>query len=140
MLLRQHPILTGAGSSPTAKALAACLLGATLAGCEPAPEQPTRPQIVARAASLQPADPLLAERYARSCALCHARDGSGAPLTGDAAAWAARRAAAGDATAQPLVAVRQGLGAMPPMGLCPDCSDEQLAALTRFMADPGPRP
>lgn len=76
----------------------------------------------------------LAEVYDRSCRGCHAVRETGAPLTGHAAAWAPRLAR-GEAW---LAAVKGGLGAMPPMGLCPDCTDDDFRALVRFMSE-GPR-
>jgi cytochrome c5 len=80
--------------------------------------------------ALRPADAALAAKYERACFLCHARAGSGAPLVGDAAAWAPRRAKGTDA----LVAhVEQGLGGMPARGLCPDCTRDELAALVAFI-------
>ena len=105
---------------------------AAVAGCSPkTPAAPARP--VAELESLRPADTRLADVYERACFLCHARAGTGAPLVGDAAAWAPRLAKGSDA----LVAqVRQGLGGMPARGLCPDCSDADFAALIAFMSHP----
>ncbi len=40
--------------------------------------------------SLRPADAALAETYDRSCRSCHTIAATGAPLTGDQAAWASR--------------------------------------------------
>src|SRR4051812_44802060 len=100
-----------------------------IAGCSPRP--PAHPAVDVEA--LRPADAHLAEKYERACFLCHARAGTGAPLVGDAQAWAPRLAKGRDA----LVAqVRQGLGGMPALGLCPDCSDADFAALIAFMSQP----
>jgi cytochrome c5 len=84
------------------------------------------------AANLLPTDPLLAAKYDRSCRNCHAQVDAAAPLTGHQAAWAIRFDAKG---ADGLLAsTKMGLKAMPAMGLCNDCSDAELTALTAFMA------
>lgn len=98
-----------------------------LAACSAEAPPPDR----ARLEALRPADARLAAQYERSCLLCHARPESGAPLTGHAAAWAPRLARGMDAL---LASSRQGLGAMPAMGLCADCSDADLRALIEFMS------
>jgi cytochrome c5 len=113
-------------------ALRALVLLGALAGCSPrAPAPPARTP--AQVEALRPAEARLAAVYERACFLCHARSGTGAPLVGDTAAWAPRLAKGRDA----LVAqVRQGLGGMPALGLCPDCSDADFAALIDFMGRP----
>lgn len=79
-----------------------------------------------------PADAALSAKYDRSCRSCHALPDSGAPLTGHQAAWDNRLSAK---TMDGLVAItRTGLAAMPPMGLCNDCSDADFVALIDFMA------
>lgn len=101
------------------------LLG-LLAACS-AEREPDRAQLEAR----RPADARLAALYERSCLLCHARPESGAPLTGQASAWAPRLARGLDAL---VASSRQGLGGMPAMGLCAECSDADLRALIEFMS------
>lgn len=106
------------------------------AGCS----KPDAPPPPPSAADLdrRPADAKLAALYERSCASCHARVGAGAPLAGDQAAWAPRLA---KGKAALLQSAQQGLNAMPPMGLCPDCSADDLSALIDFMTQPaGGRP
>lgn len=99
-------------------------------------QKPTVPDI-AQLEQLRPSEARLAGLYERSCLLCHARAGSGAPLTGDAAGWAPRQAKG----MQTLLAnARQGLGAMPAMGLCADCSEADLQALINFMTTSAPTP
>lgn len=73
--------------------------------------------------------------YARSCGACHGNPASGAPLAHDAAAWAPRLERGPDAL---LANTVSGIGGMPPMGLCMDCSEAQFRALIEFMAAPEP--
>ncbi len=110
-------LLTACGSSPERKVVA------------PSPAQ------IALAAKAVPDDAALAAVYDRSCKSCHALINTGAPLTGHGAAWKPRLDARGEAGL--LNSAKAGLNAMPAMGLCADCSDEQLTALTRFMATEG---
>ncbi len=121
-------------SSPRQRALVLMMLAAvalTGAGCG----KPDAPPATPSAADLErrPADARLAALYERSCATCHARVGAGAPLAGDQAAWAPRLAKGKGALLQ---SAQQGLNAMPPMGLCPDCSADDLSALIDFMTQP----
>lgn len=79
--------------------------------------------------------PALAEpdmgKYGRSCAMCHASGAAGAPKTGDAKAWEPRIAKGMDVL---MESVKKGLNAMPPTGLCSDCSDEDYRELISYMA------
>jgi cytochrome c5 len=109
-------------------ATAAVVIPALLGACGDPP-----PPRSADLASLRPADADLTERYERSCQLCHAQPGSGAPLVGDTAAWAPR-VQRGEAAM--LASVMQGMGTMPPRGLCPDCSNTDLQRLIAFMHKP----
>ena len=70
-------------------------------------------------------------QYAPSCGACHAVGVAGAPATGNEAAWAPRMEKGMDAL---VASVRNGLGAMPPGGLCNSCSDEDYAALITYMS------
>jgi len=81
----------------------------------------------------RPADARLAGLYERACFNCHSRAESTAPLTGHQAAWAPRLRRGMPAL---VASVKNGLASMPPMGLCPDCSDAELEQLTRFMSAP----
>jgi cytochrome c5 len=90
---------------------------------------------VTSATLARPADAKLAEQYERSCATCHATPGSGAPLRADRKAWSAIETTGDEAM---LSSVRRGKGAMPPMGLCPDCSDDELRRLIDFLRGTGP--
>lgn len=73
-------------------------------------------------------------KYNKSCSVCHAGGVAGAPKTGDAQAWEPRMAKGLDAL---LASVKNGLNAMPPMGMCFDCSDEEYKELIKYMATPG---
>jgi len=73
------------------------------------------------------------DKYQTSCFACHSTGAAGAPRTGDAEAWAPRLAKGMDELVE---SVRKGFGAMPPTGLCADCSDEQYRAMIEYMAAP----
>lgn len=99
-----------------------------------APPAPTAAEI-ARAAELRPQSAALNEIYERSCITCHATPDAQAPLTGHAPSWAPRLREKGlDGLA---VSALYGFGNMPAMGLCPDCTEAELAALITFMSTPG---
>lgn len=73
------------------------------------------------------------EKYNKSCVICHASGTANAPKTGDAAAWEPRMAKGMDAL---VLSVNTGLNAMPPKGMCFDCTTEEYEALIEFMAKP----
>ena len=73
------------------------------------------------------------DKYNKSCAVCHASGAANAPKTGDAAAWEPRMAKGMDTLVQ---SVQNGLNAMPPKGMCFDCSDEDYKAMILYMAAP----
>jgi cytochrome c5 len=73
----------------------------------------------------------VADRYNRTCAVCHASGAAGAPKTGDTAAWEPRLAKGMEAN---VASVNNGLNAMPPKGMCFDCSPEDYEALIKYMA------
>ena len=73
------------------------------------------------------------ELYVKSCAVCHAAGAAGAPKTGAPAEWESRMAKGMDVLVQ---AVNNGLNAMPPKGMCFDCSPENYKALIEYMAKP----
>lgn len=62
--------------------------------------------------------------YARYCFSCHAAGVAGAPKTGDAEAWTPRLANGQDALLRSTI---DGMVGMPAMGLCFDCSEQELA-------------
>ncbi|GAB3325270.1 c-type cytochrome [Haliea atlantica] len=73
------------------------------------------------------------DKYNKSCAVCHNAGAAGAPKTGDAAAWAPKLEKGMDALVQ---SVKNGLNAMPPKGMCFDCTDEDYVALIKYMSTP----
>jgi cytochrome c5 len=73
----------------------------------------------------------VADRYAKTCAVCHASGAAGAPKTGVAADWEPRVAKGMDAM---VASVENGLNAMPPKGMCFDCSADDYKALIEYMA------
>lgn len=69
--------------------------------------------------------------YNQSCISCHRSGTAGAPRTGDVKAWEARMAKGMDT----LVAnTKKGINAMPPKGMCWDCTDAEYIALIEMMA------
>ena len=73
------------------------------------------------------------EVFNAACMACHSTGAAGAPKLGDVAAWADRIAKGMDTL---VAAVSTGLNAMPPKGMCFDCSDEDYKALIEYMAKP----
>ena len=72
-------------------------------------------------------------KYDKSCKVCHATGAAGAPKTGDVAAWEPRMAKGMETL---LASINKGLNAMPPKGMCFDCSDEDYTALIVYMSEP----
>jgi cytochrome c5 len=71
------------------------------------------------------------DRYKRTCAVCHAAGAAGAPKTGVPADWEARMAKGMDVMVE---SVDKGMNAMPPKGMCFDCSADDFKALIEYMA------
>lgn len=89
-------------------------------------------EIIQLASEILPKDAALAEKYLRSCQMCHASPDAEAPLTGHVAAWNTRLDQHGMGVL--VLHVKTGVNAMPPMGLCNDCSDDEFIALIEFMS------
>jgi cytochrome c5 len=64
------------------------------------------------------------------CNVCHLTGWNGAPLSGDANDWQSRLPTGFDSM---FKNAKQGINAMPPMGTCQDCTDEELQAAIRKM-------
>ncbi len=73
------------------------------------------------------------DKYNKSCGVCHNTGAANAPKTGDVAAWEPRLAKGMDTL---LGSVKNGLNAMPPMGMCFDCTDDEYKALITYMSTP----
>lgn len=117
--------------------LALCAIGVSLLGaCGGAAPSADRAALAAAAQKLLPADSRLADLYTHACRACHANAASGAPLTGDAAAWKPRRQRGPEAL---LDHTLEGLNGMPAGGQCARCSVADYQALIQFMADGDPR-
>ena len=71
------------------------------------------------------------DKYNKSCAVCHNTGAANAPKTGDAAAWEPRMAKGMETLLQ---SVHNGLNAMPPKGMCFDCTDDEYKELITYMA------
>ena len=72
-------------------------------------------------------------KYKQACAACHAMGVAGAPKAFDKAAWEPRIATGMD---KMVASVTNGKGAMPPRGLCMDCTPAQYKQLINHMAAP----
>jgi cytochrome c5 len=73
-----------------------------------------------------------AASYQMSCFACHASGAAGAPVVGEPEAWSERMEKGMDAV---MANVVNGLNAMPPRGLCVDCSDDNLRAMVDYMLE-----
>lgn len=71
------------------------------------------------------------EKFKASCTFCHSTGAAGAPKMGDKAAWAPRLEKGMDTL---IKNSKSGVGAMPPMGMCNTCTDEDFKALIEYMS------
>lgn len=69
--------------------------------------------------------------YNSKCMACHGTGAAGAPKVGTSD-WAPRAAKGIDAL---LESAKNGLNAMPPRGLCMECSDDDLKGVIQYMID-----
>ena len=79
------------------------------------------------------ADQAVVDRYNKSCAVCHASGVANAPKLGAAADWKPRLDKGMDKL---VLSVKNGLNAMPPRGMCADCTDADYKALIQYMSTP----
>jgi cytochrome c5 len=86
-------------------------------------------EVVAAATEVKAFD--VESTYQMSCFACHGTGAAGAPILGDAEAWAPRMEKGMDAV---MANVVNGVNAMPPKGLCFTCTDEDLATLVTYMS------
>ncbi len=89
-------------------------------------DAPAAPTVI-----LMAADPAVQRLYDQTCKSCHSVPGTGAPQTGDRAAWEPRVARGMDTLLNHTIG---GLRGMPPLGSCGDCSEADFTALIRYMA------
>jgi len=73
------------------------------------------------------------DKFNKSCSVCHTAGVAGAPTAFDAEAWAPRLEKGMDAL---VASVNSGLNAMPPKGMCFDCTDEDYRELIKYMSTP----
>ncbi len=109
------------------------LLSLLLAACQGEGSSSGAANLEVASRSLVPVDASLAETYNRSCRSCHTVAATGAPLTGDADAWAQRYEKGMGTLVDNVI---NGFGGMPALGLCMDCSAADFEALIDFMATP----
>jgi cytochrome c5 len=76
-------------------------------------------------------DPFTVELYQTSCGICHASGAGGAPKSFDVAAWAERLEKGEEVLLNNAIAGYKG---MPPLGMCSDCTKEDLVDLIDYMA------
>lgn len=85
-----------------------------------------------------PATPLAAgpksgkEIYEAGCSFCHATGAAGSPKIGNKAAWAPRISEGMDTL---VTHALHGYNAMPPKGMCPSCSEDDIKAAVKYMVD-----
>ncbi|HRF87484.1 MAG TPA: c-type cytochrome [Pseudomonadales bacterium] len=85
----------------------------------------------AAAAASSGGEPRTGEQvYNKSCTSCHTAGVAGAPKLGDAAAWSPRLAAGKETLYKHAIG---GVRAMPPKGLCMDCSNDELKGAVDYM-------
>jgi cytochrome c5 len=97
-------------------------------GSEPAPE--AAPAAAGGEAAAATGPKTGEQVYQAHCITCHGTGAAGAPKMGDAAAWAPRIAKGIDAL---LSSATNGKNAMPPKGLCMDCSEDELKGAIEYM-------
>ena len=74
--------------------------------------------------------------YDKSCHVCHSMGVAGAPKAHDTAAWAPRLEQDIDTL---IATTKTGKGAMPPGGMCTDCTDDDYKNAIKFMASAAPK-
>lgn len=70
--------------------------------------------------------------YNTACAACHGAGVAGAPKFADKAAWAPRIKQGPDVL---WTSLNSGKNAMPPKGMCMDCSEDELKSVLAYMVD-----
>lgn len=70
--------------------------------------------------------------YEAGCSFCHATGAAGSPKIGNKAAWAPRIAQGIDVLINHAM---HGFNTMPPKGMCPTCTQDEIAAAVHYMVD-----
>ena len=70
--------------------------------------------------------------YDAACAVCHQNGLAGAPTFGDKSAWGLRVNKSLD---ELTYSVKNGLRGMPAMGLCMNCSEQELEMAVSYILD-----
>ena len=68
--------------------------------------------------------------YDTSCAVCHQNGLAGAPIFGDKSAWGDR---VNKSLEELTYSVKNGLRGMPAMGLCMNCSEQELESAVSYI-------
>lgn len=76
-------------------------------------------------------DPFTVELYQSSCTICHEAGIAGAPKSFDVAAWEERLKKGKDVVLNNAIT---GFNGMPPLGMCSDCTKEDLEDLIDYMS------
>jgi cytochrome c5 len=76
-------------------------------------------------------DPFTVELYESSCTICHGGGVGDAPKSFDVSAWAERLAKGKDVLLKNAISGYKG---MPPLGMCSDCTQEDLQDLIEYMS------
>lgn len=117
------------------------IIATALISCgRPAANSSKAPSVIGSSDSRRttmPENSALKSRYLQSCYSCHHRGANSAPRTGSASDWAPRLAKGMDIL---LRNTTTGLNAMPPRGMCMDCSDDDYRALIKFMSGTSSQP
>ncbi len=72
------------------------------------------------------------EIYTKACVACHSAGVLNAPKFQDVADWTPRMTKGFDTVWQNAI---NGIGAMPPMGTCGDCSNDDIKAAIEYMIE-----
>ena len=72
------------------------------------------------------------EQFQRYCSVCHMDARTGAPLAGDRSVWQERMAKGMPTLMKSTI---EGMGDMPPLGLCFECSGDEFEALINYMSN-----
>jgi cytochrome c5 len=101
------------------------------AAAEPAASAPEPMAAAPQAPATEPAETAIdGEALYSACAACHATGAAGAPIVGNADAWAPRIANGMDTLVSNAI---NGKGAMPPKGGSMNLNDAQIAAIVEYM-------